>query len=148
MNKLENTATYRRSPFFYVGDKYKLVPQLKENFPKNIDRFIEPFCGGSAIALELLFNNIVNRVILNDYDYTIFCFWNSILNNTDDFIDLIKNTDITIQEWNRQKEIRKKPNQHSSLEIGFSTFFLNRTNRSGIIDKAGPIGGKDQSGSM
>lgn len=41
---MENTTVCRRSPFFYVGDKFKLVPQLKENFPKNIDRFIEPFC--------------------------------------------------------------------------------------------------------
>lgn len=134
------------SPLRYPGGKYKLYNYVEALVKANgCTTYIEPFCGGSAIALELLFNNIVKRVILNDYDYTIFCFWNSILNNTDDFIDLIKNTDITIQEWNRQKEIRKKPNQHSSLEIGFSTFFLNRTNRSGIIDKAGPIGGKDQS---
>lgn len=64
MNKLENTATYRRSPFFYVGDKYKLVPQLKENFPKNIDRFIEPFCGGGSVFL----NTDANQYLLNDID--------------------------------------------------------------------------------
>lgn len=34
---MSSTATCRRSPFFYVGDKFKLVPQLKENFPQNID---------------------------------------------------------------------------------------------------------------
>lgn len=64
MNKLENTAKYRRSPFFYVGDKYKLVPQLKENFPKNIDRFIEPFCGGGSVFL----NTDANQYLLNDID--------------------------------------------------------------------------------
>ena len=64
MNKLEHTATYRRSPFFYVGDKYKLVPQLKENFPKNIDRFIEPFCGGGSVFL----NTDANQYLLNDID--------------------------------------------------------------------------------
>lgn len=64
MNKLENTATYRRSPFFYVGDKYKLVPQLKENFPKSIDRFIEPFCGGGSVFL----NTDANQYLLNDID--------------------------------------------------------------------------------
>ena len=61
---MENAATYRRSPFFYVGDKYKLVPQLKENFPKNIDRFIEPFCGGGSVFL----NTDANQYLLNDID--------------------------------------------------------------------------------
>lgn len=42
-----------RSPFFYVGDKYKLVPQLKEHFPAVIDRFIEPFCGGGSVFLNV-----------------------------------------------------------------------------------------------
>ena len=54
----------RRSPFFYVGDKYKLVPQLEENFPKNINRFIEPFCGGGSVFL----NTSANQYLLNDID--------------------------------------------------------------------------------
>lgn len=53
-----------RSPFFYVGDKFKLVPQLKENFPKNIDRFIEPFCGGGSVFL----NTEARQYLLNDID--------------------------------------------------------------------------------
>lgn len=53
-----------RSPFFYVGDKFKLVPQLEENFPKNIDRFIEPFCGGGSVFL----NTKANQYLLNDID--------------------------------------------------------------------------------
>lgn len=135
------------SPLRYPGGKYKLYKYVealvKEN---NCTTYIEPFCGGTAIALELLFNGVVKKIIINDYDYTIFCFWDSVLNRTDDFIDLIRNTDVTIQEWNRQKEIRNNIDSHSQLEVGFSTFFLNRTNRSGIIDKAGPIGGKEQTG--
>ena len=135
------------SPLRYPGGKYKLYKYVealvKEN---NCTTYIEPFCGGTAIALELLFNGVVKKIIINDYDYTIFCFWDSVLNRTDDFIDLIRNTDVTIQEWNRQKEIRNNIDLHSQLEVGFSTFFLNRTNRSGIIDKAGPIGGKEQTG--
>lgn len=54
----------RRSPFFYVGDKFKLIPQLKENFPTNIDRFIEPFCGGGSVFL----NTDANEYLLNDID--------------------------------------------------------------------------------
>ena len=62
---LKNESVYvRRSPFFYVGDKYKLVPQLKENFPKNIKHFIEPFCGGGSVFL----NVEAEEYVLNDID--------------------------------------------------------------------------------
>lgn len=55
---------FRRSPFFYVGDKFKLLPQLEENFPKDIDRFIEPFCGGGSVFLNIE----ANQYLLNDID--------------------------------------------------------------------------------
>lgn len=135
------------SPLRYPGGKYKLYKYVETLVEMNdCTTYIEPFCGGSAISFELLFNRVVKKVIINDYDYTVFCFWDAVLNETDLFIEKIQKTDVTIQEWERQKEIRKNPKQHSLLEIGFSTFFLNRTNRSGIIDKAGPIGGKNQTG--
>jgi len=54
----------KRSPFFYVGDKFKLVPQLKENFPHGIKRFIEPFCGGGSVFL----NVNAESYLLNDID--------------------------------------------------------------------------------
>ncbi|GAA6850219.1 hypothetical protein CHC119_07120 [Helicobacter pylori] len=43
-----------RSPFFYVGDKYKLMPQLNKLFPNNINQFIEPFVGGGSVFLNAL----------------------------------------------------------------------------------------------
>lgn len=53
-----------RSPFFYVGDKYKLMKQLNQLFPKDIDRYIEPFVGGGSSFL----NSKGNQYILNDVD--------------------------------------------------------------------------------
>lgn len=53
-----------RSPFFYVGDKYKLMPQLLKLFPKNIDNYFEPFCGGGSSFM----NVVANKYILNDID--------------------------------------------------------------------------------
>ena len=65
MEKVKNPRPeFNRSPFFYVGDKFKLLPQLKENFPKDIDRFIEPFCGGGSVFL----NTTANQYLLNDID--------------------------------------------------------------------------------
>lgn len=61
---MKKIGIHRRSPFFYVGDKFKLVPQLKENFPRKIDKFIEPFCGGGSVFL----NTEAKRYLLNDID--------------------------------------------------------------------------------
>ena len=67
------------SPLRYPGGKYKLYKYVSELVKENkCTTYIEPFCGGAAIALELLSEGIVKDVIINDYDYTIFCFWNSI----------------------------------------------------------------------
>ena len=68
------------SPLRYPGGKYKLYPYVSRLVQENnCATYIEPFCGGAAIALGLLFDGIVKKVIINDYDYTIYCFWDSIL---------------------------------------------------------------------
>lgn len=135
------------SPLRYPGGKHKLYKYVAELVRiNNCDTYIEPFCGGAAVALELLFEGIVRDVIINDYDYSIFCFWDSILNRTEEFVQLVEHVEVNLAEWYRQKEVRGNIDAHTPLEIGFSTFFLNRTNRSGIIDKAGPIGGLTQQG--
>lgn len=56
-----------RSPFFYVGDKYKLMPQLEKRMPKNINQYIEPFVGGGSSFL----NSRGNAYILNDIDSSV-----------------------------------------------------------------------------
>lgn len=53
-----------RSPFFYVGDKYKLMPQLKQLMPKDIEQYIEPFVGGGSSFL----NSKGTSYMLNDVD--------------------------------------------------------------------------------
>lgn len=84
--------------------------------------------------------------MINDYDKSIYAFWYSVLFYTDELVSKIKETSICIEEWHRQKEIQKnKLITEDLLELGFSTLFLNRVNRSGII-KAGVIGGKEQNG--
>lgn len=135
------------SPLRYPGGKHKMYKYIKELVAvNNVDIYIEPFCGGSGLALELLLSEDVKKIIINDYDYSIYCFWKSVLDHTEDLIDKINTTEITIDEWYKQKDIRKDIYEHSVLDVGFSTLFLNRTNRSGIIDKAGPIGGYKQTG--
>ncbi len=81
------------------------------------------------------------EIHLNDLDRSIWAVWHSMLNELDAFIDKINKTEITINEWHKQRDIQNNKEQYTDLEVGFSSFFLNRTNRSGIILKAGVIGG-------
>ena len=53
-----------RSPLFYVGDKYKLIREIKTHFPDNIGRLIEPFVGGGSVFM----NVEAEEYLLNDLD--------------------------------------------------------------------------------
>ena len=136
------------SPLRYPGGKGKIlsfmVDLVKLNKLENIE-YVEPYAGGAAVALGLLLNNIVKKIHINDSDKAIHAFWYSILNYTDEFILKINNTPVTVDEWKKQKNIYNNLEKYSTLEVGFSAFYLNRCNRSGVL-KGGPIGGYNQEG--
>lgn len=139
-------STY--SPLRYPGGKTKFYDYVRELLKCNDmlgKTYMEPFAGGAGLALKLLLNNDVERIIINDYDTAIYSFWHSILYETDAFCELIKNTPVTTEEWKKQREIYINSSGDVSLDVGFSTFFLNRTNVSGVI-KGGIIGGQEQQG--
>jgi DNA adenine methylase len=137
------------SPLRYPGGKTKLAnflsKAIEKNFPENEKiTLVEPYAGGAGASLKLLFSGKVNKIIINDLDKAIFSFWRVAVSDTDFLIDRIKSVNIDIDEWKKQKEIYN--NSSSTMkELAFATLFLNRTNRSGIIE-GGPIGGMKQSG--
>lgn len=140
---------HTHSPLRYPGGKSCLYPLitaiLRENSLK-CPHYAEPYAGGASLALALLFGGQVSDIHLNDVDPGIWSFWNSVLNDTDALTALIETTPITVVEWRKQREIYKAGDFAASLKLGFATFFLNRTNRSGIIGTAGVIGGLAQDG--
>lgn len=137
------------SPLRYPGGKQSLAPFFSELIELNDlegGSYIEPFAGGAGAALNLLMNEKVYKIVLNDIDHHLYCFWKSILREPDAFIHAIENTPINIDEYYRQKEVIKGDvKQYSVLEKGFAAFYMNRCNRSGIL-RAGPIGGREQKG--
>lgn len=138
----------RLSPLRYPGGKSKVLDFIIKLIEENDcvgTEYVEPYAGGAGVALGLLVGGYVSKIHINDIDVGIYNFWKSILEDTENFIQLIEESPITIAEWNKQKEIYKRSNEHTELEIGFATFYLNRCNRSGIIT-AGCIGGKEQKG--
>lgn len=136
------------SPLRYPGGKGKIADFIKLVIEKNVlidGHYVEPYAGGASVALALLMNEYVSTIHINDIDQSVYAFWYAALNDTEAFCKKIMDTPITVKEWRNQKKIQKSLNENNITDIGFSTFFLNRTNRSGIL-KAGIIGGYDQSG--
>lgn len=74
-----------------------------------------------------------------------YAFWRAVLSSPDELCARIENTCLTIDEWQAQRSIYFMA-PDASLDLAFATFFLNRTNRSGIIYKGGVIGGLEQAG--
>ncbi len=136
------------SPLRYPGGKGMLSNFMKLVLVENClldGEYIEVYAGGAGVAWSLLFGEYVRRVHLNDISPGIIAFWKSVINQTEELVRLIHDTPVTLEEWSIQKVVQSKPDNYSSLEHGFSTFFLNRCNRSGIIG-GGVIGGKKQDG--
>ena len=108
--------------------------------------YVEPFAGGAGAGLKLLCQGHVDRVIINDADRAIACFWKSVMKRTDELAELILETPLTIEAWEAQRAIYRAPGRCSEIRLGFAAFYLNRCNRSGIIKNGGPIGGIAQAG--
>ncbi len=138
---------FHYSPLRYPGGKTFLFSffdkVIKENGLQNIT-YIEPFAGGAGAALALLFLEKVERIVINDLDKAIYSFWKSAIFDSERFIERIRSIPVTVREWKKQKLIYSNP-KSEQFDRGFATFFLNRTNVSGILD-GGPIGGIEQKG--
>ncbi|MCI0624737.1 MAG: DNA adenine methylase [Acidobacteria bacterium] len=136
------------SPLRYPGGKWRLAKYfrrlLKRNF-KNSPVYVEPYAGGASLALTLLYADSVSEVYLNDLDPAIHAFWACVLRHNDALRELLERIPVTPTEWRRQREIYNSGLAAGRLALGFSTFFLNRTNHSGILN-GGMIGGKKQRG--
>lgn len=138
------------SPLRYPGGKLKVVDYVKRLFEVNdlMDgTYIEPYAGGASVALTLLFDEYASKIKINDIDRSIFAFWHSVLEETEALCRLIRDTPVNLDMWARQREVQLHKADAELLELGFSTFYLNRTNRSGILS-GGVIGGKNQDGNF
>ena len=138
------------SPFRYPGGKSRftgLLSRIIDNNYNNSDRLtlIEPYAGGAGASLKLLLSGLVDRIIINDLDEAVYTFWKTAVSKPDFLIRKIRETEINIEEWRIQKEIFTNRASYSEEKLAFATLFLNRANRSGIIE-GGPIGGKNQAG--
>lgn len=137
-----------RTPLRYPGGKQRLAPFVAELLEHNgaIDwNYVEPYAGGAGVAIELLLDRRVRHVYLNDSSRHVYAFWKSILSEPEAFCRRISRASVTLEAWKIHREVVRHPDEHDLLDLGFSTFFLNRCNRSGVLT-AGVIGGQSQKG--
>ncbi|MFS2719686.1 DNA adenine methylase [Bacteroides uniformis] len=133
------------TPLRYPGGKSVMTPFFVDLFNANSMKntvYAEPYAGGAGTAINLLLDNNVDKIIINDANVCIYSFWYYLLKYKSDFINRVRDIEVTIAEWYKQREILRQAKQ-PSFDVGFATFFLSRTNRSGILT-AGAIGGNSQ----
>lgn len=136
------------SPLRYPGGKNCIFPFISNLFYENNllgVGYAEPYAGGAGLALRLLFEGYVDHIYINDLDKSIYSFWKSILDSPDEFCEWIEEVDVSVANWKKYKNLQNNVEHAQSFELAKSTFFLNRTNISGVI-KGGIIGGLKQTG--
>lgn len=136
------------SPLRYPGGKSCIFPFMSRFFYENGligVAYAEPYAGGAGLALRLLMEEYVDHIYINDLDPSIYAFWDTILKYPNDFCEWINSVAVTTDNWIKFKNLQNNYKTISSFELAQSTFFLNRTNVSGII-KGGIIGGVKQTG--
>ena len=136
------------SPLRYPGGKWRFTSffqkLVKANFG-TVPGYIEPYAGGGSLALSLLLTGHVCNIWLNDLDPAIHACWSAMLNESERFCDALMSVPISLTEWQKQKDIYRNGLSSGAFALGFATFYLNRTNHSGILN-GGVIGGKAQLG--
>ncbi|HEY1708272.1 MAG TPA: DNA adenine methylase [Rhizomicrobium sp.] len=138
------------SPLRYPGGKKRLtatiVRILEENNLHDLE-YAEPYAGGASVALGLLFGEHASVVHINDLAKPVHAFWHSVLNDAENLCDRIDSAKLSISEWRRQRDVlwaaTRKAKRVKLADLGFAAFYLNRTNRSGVIS-GGVIGGQKQ----
>ncbi|WP_199488369.1 DNA adenine methylase [Thalassococcus profundi] len=137
------------SPFRYPGGKGFLAPFLAQHMAEigvPMTVFAEPFAGGAGSALRLLKDGLVESLILNDLDIRVYSAWRAMLRENERFQERLSTIEPDLATWNACRETVERASSEYSFELGFATFFINRTSRAGIIVGSGPIGGYNQDG--
>lgn len=136
------------SPLRYPGGKASLAGPLADlinTLDSHITCYVEPYAGGAGTGITLLREGIIDRLVINDIDPAVYSFWKTVITENDRLVEQINKVPLTIEEWKRQRAIYRNPNTRAGFELGFAFFYLNRTNRSGILT-GGVIGGLQQQG--
>ena len=132
------------SPLRYPGGKKRLAAYVAETIRINElspALLVEPFAGGAAVALQLVSDGLVDKILLGERDPLLAAFWKVVFDDPEWLIDQMYEIDVSLDAWLEFKASRPRSNRDRALKC----LFLNRTSFSGILSpSAGPLGGRDQ----
>jgi DNA adenine methylase len=133
------------SPLRYPGGKRRLVPYIAAALAENDlqpDFFVEPYAGGASVSLELLYLDLVGRIVIGDSDPMVNAFWETVVTDVDWLCEQVESISLDLKTW----EHMKQTNFRARRKLALACLYLNRTSFNGALHEgAGPIGGKAQS---
>lgn len=112
--------------------------------------YIEPFAGALSVGLSVMEWDFVKEVFINDKDFGITCFWNSVISFPNELCALIEKFEPSVDKFFEFQDFLLKEPTGSTMsvvtEIGFKKLSIHQMSYSGLGTKAGgPIGGRTQS---
>lgn len=128
-----------KTPLRYPGGKSRAVKFLKNYFPETFIEYREPFFGGGSVGLYIAQNNNNIKIKVNDINYSLYSFWNTLKLFPDDMINEIK---ILKNKFNIGRELydfiySRRTSNISMLDNAIYFFILNRITFSGLVDSGG-----------
>ena len=136
------------TPLRYPGGKSALTNFLRLVLRQNGlsgGHYVEPYCGGAGAAISLLRAEAVSQIHINDADPAVHAFWRAVLHRADDLCAFVDTVPLSVKEWRLQRDRYNSANSRRWFERACAFFYLNRVNRSGILN-GGLIGGLAQQG--
>ncbi len=115
-----------RSPLFYVGDKYRLMKQLRGLFPKTINNYFEPFVGGGTVFLNIE----AKKYYLNDIDKNLINILKCLIENSNNPDTFFRSAEEIIYKFNLSRSY-KEDIVPDSLKIRFKKTYFAKFNKTG-----------------
>lgn len=116
----------KRSPLFYVGDKYKLMKQLIGLFPQEVDTFYEPFVGGGTVFLNIK----ANKYYLNDNDKNLIAIHKFLVESSNNPESFFKDVEKIIKKYHLSRSY-KEDIIPASLKKEWKKTYFARFNKEG-----------------
>ena len=139
INKKARSIVDVPKPFVkWAGGKRQLISQMDQYFPKDYNKYIEPFVGGGAIFYYLL----PEKAVLIDNNKELINAYKIIKNNVHGLIESLKNHENKKEYYDEIRKIDRNPeifNNWSSIEKASRTIYLNKCCYNGLyrVNKKG-----------
>ncbi len=120
-------GNYVKEPLNYTGGKHKLLPQILPLFPKEINTFVDLFCGGGNVTV----NVEAKRIIGNDFEKHVIGIYQYLkTHNIDEIItqieEIVKEYSLTLENAEGFNKLRSDYNnpQYNKYDANIMLYVL------------------------